>query len=62
MKAYYDADAFVRDDISVGCMVLVRTPALSSKFNDAWAGPYEVLHKVTWETLVQVVCLQCILV
>ena len=36
-------------------MVLVRTPGLSSKFDDAWAGPYEVLRKVTnvtWEIAV----------
>ena len=33
-------------------MVSVRTPGLSSKLDDAWSGPYEVLRcvtPVTWE-------------
>ena len=52
LKANYDADVSVHDNFSVRCMVLVRTPGLSSKFDDAWSGPYEVLLKVSsvmWE-------------
>jgi len=37
----------VSDYISVGSMVLVRVPGLSSKYDDARSDPYEVTRKVT---------------
>ena len=55
MKSNYNKHSHSVIDFPVGSMVLVRTPGLSSKLDDAWSGPYEVLRlvtPVTWELAV----------
>ena len=47
MKACYDKKHNSLVDFPIGSIVSVRTRGLSSKFDDAWAGPYEILRKLT---------------
>ena len=52
MKSYYNKTAKPSIDFAIGSMVLVRIPGLSSRFDDSWSGPYEILRQVTpvtWE-------------
>ena len=46
MKKGYDKHVVERV-LSVGSMVLVRTPDLEGKLSDLWDGPYEVIRKVS---------------
>ena len=54
VKERYDRSARERKFVE-GDMVLIRTPGMSSKLDEAWDGPYEVLravNKVTYEIAV----------
>ena len=46
MKNGYDKHAVARV-ISIGAMVLVRTPDLEGKLSDLWDGPYEVIWELS---------------
>ena len=48
MRHFYDKSAKIKS-FAVGEMVLVRKPGLHSKLGDAWEGPYQVEHHVTYK-------------
>ena len=45
-KAHYDRYTKTRD-IPEGSMVLLRTPGMAGKLEEAWSGPYEILRTVS---------------